>query len=95
MVANSFTAHLKQYMVANNQKVKKNCELQLLFHGCHLLKTTSSVETVHFAEAYELRCMFVVRSVKVMTAESPLTSVDFMYDGATLAVGSTRGNITN
>ena len=31
------------------------------------------------------------RSVKVMTAESPLTSVDFMSDGATLAVGSTRG----
>ena len=26
-----------------------------------------------------------------MTAESPLTSVDFMSDGATLAVGSTRG----
>ena len=32
-----------------------------------------------------------LRSVKVMTAESPLTSVDFMSDGATLAVGSTRG----
>ena len=26
-----------------------------------------------------------------MTAEAPLTSVDFMSDGATLAVGSTRG----
>ena len=26
-----------------------------------------------------------------MTAESPLTSVDFMSDGGTLAVGSTRG----
>lgn len=33
------------------------------------------------------------KSVKVMTAESPLTSVDFMSDGATLAVGSTRGKI--
>lgn len=26
-----------------------------------------------------------------MMAESPLTSVDFMSDGGTLAVGSTRG----
>lgn len=33
------------------------------------------------------------KSVKVMTAEAPLTSVDFMSDGATLAVGSTRGKI--
>ncbi|XP_020615589.1 protein NEDD1-like [Orbicella faveolata] len=33
------------------------------------------------------------KSVKVMTAESPLTSVDFMSDGGTLAVGSTRGKI--
>ena len=29
-----------------------------------------------------------------MTAESPLTSVDFMSDGGTLAVGSTRGLLT-
>lgn len=28
-----------------------------------------------------------------MTAEAPLTSVDFMSDGATLAVGSTRGEL--
>lgn len=35
--------------------------------------------------------LFLLRSVKVMTAESPLTSVDFMSDGGTLAVGSTRG----
>ena len=28
-----------------------------------------------------------------MTAESPLTSIDLMNDGATLAVGSTRGKI--
>lgn len=33
------------------------------------------------------------KSVKVMMAESPLTSVDFMSDGGTLAVGSTRGKI--
>ena len=42
-----------------------------------------------------LNSFFVfVRSVKVMTAESPLTSVDFMSDGGTLAVGSTRGLLT-
>ena len=35
--------------------------------------------------------LFLKRSVKVMTADSPLTSVDFMSDGGTLAVGSTRG----
>lgn len=28
-----------------------------------------------------------------MTAEAPLTSVDFMSDGATLAAGSTRGEL--
>ena len=28
-----------------------------------------------------------------MTAESPLTSIDLMSDGITLAVGSTRGKI--
>ena len=33
------------------------------------------------------------RQVRTMTAESPLTSIDLMNDGATLAVGSTRGKI--
>ncbi|XP_031562509.1 protein NEDD1-like [Actinia tenebrosa] len=33
------------------------------------------------------------KSVKVMTAEAPLTSVDFLHDGVTLAVGTTRGKI--
>ena len=28
-----------------------------------------------------------------MIAESPLTSIDLMHDGATLAAGSTRGKI--
>ncbi|XP_035676185.1 protein NEDD1-like isoform X3 [Branchiostoma floridae] len=31
--------------------------------------------------------------VRTMTAESPLTAVDLMYDGATLVVGSTRGKV--
>ena len=31
--------------------------------------------------------------VKTMMAESPLTSIDLLYDGATLAVGSTRGKV--
>ena len=31
--------------------------------------------------------------IKTMTVESPLTSLSFMHDGATLAAGSTRGKI--
>ena len=37
--------------------------------------------------------MFSFRPVQTMTAESPLTAVDLMFDGATVAVGSTRGKI--
>lgn len=33
------------------------------------------------------------KPVKTMTADSPLTSIDVMADGATVAVGSTRGKI--
>lgn len=33
------------------------------------------------------------RLVKTLVAESPLTAVDFMPDGATLAIGSSRGKI--
>jgi WD40 repeat protein len=33
------------------------------------------------------------RIVKTMFADSPLVSVDFMHDGVTLAVGSTRGKV--
>ena len=32
-------------------------------------------------------------AVQTMVAESPLTSVSLMHDGATLAVGSIRGKI--
>jgi hypothetical protein len=34
---------------------------------------------------------FYVRVIKDMQAESPLTSVSFMQDGAAFAVGTTRG----
>ena len=33
------------------------------------------------------------RPVKIMEAESPLTSIDLLHNGATLAVGSSRGKI--
>lgn len=41
----------------------------------------------------EILWYFACRPVRTMTAESPLTSIDVMHDGATLAVGSTRGKI--
>ena len=34
---------------------------------------------------------FYLRVIKDMQAESPLTSVSFMHDGAAFAVGTTRG----
>lgn len=33
------------------------------------------------------------RLVKTLVADTPLTAVDFMPDGATLAIGSSRGKI--
>ena len=36
---------------------------------------------------------FYFRPLRMMTAESPLTSIDVMLDGSTLAVGTTRGKV--
>ena len=38
-------------------------------------------------------CLLKYRHVKVLNAESPLTSVDLQQDGSTVAVGSTRGKV--
>lgn len=38
-------------------------------------------------------CSSFQRIVKTLVADAPLTAVDFMPDGATLAIGSSRGKI--
>lgn len=38
-------------------------------------------------------CSPFQRLVKTLVADTPLTAVDFMPDGATLAIGSSRGKI--
>lgn len=38
-------------------------------------------------------CSPFERLVKTLVADTPLTAVDFMPDGATLAIGSSRGKI--
>ena len=60
------------------------CIFSGVVRGCHLIRFFFNWFVFNFS-------LFLLRSVKVMTAESPLTSVDFMSDGGTLAVGSTRG----
>ena len=54
-------------------------------------------ETMHYHIWVEtqVRCDTVCRcsAVQTMVAESPLTSVSLMHDGATLAVGSIRGKV--
>ena len=37
--------------------------------------------------------LLLQRLVKTLVADTPLTAVDFMPDGATLAIGSSRGKI--
>lgn len=38
-------------------------------------------------------CLSFQRLVKTIVADTPLTAVDFMPDGATLAIGTSRGKI--
>ncbi len=42
---------------------------------------------------FKISIWLCFRQLKTMKAESPLTSIDIMDDGATFAVGSTRGKI--
>lgn len=41
----------------------------------------------------DILCYPFQRLVKTLVADTPLTAVDFMPDGATLAIGSSRGKI--
>ena len=53
--------------------------------------TLTMVASVVSTSVFILRQLF--RIVKVIDAESPLTCIDIMPDGATAAVGSTRGKV--
>ena len=69
-----------------------HCDMHCLGFVANLLPEFYNV--IRFLYLHVILSLFLLRSVKVMTAESPLTSVDFMSDGGTLAVGSTRGLLT-
>lgn len=75
--------------------------LQAAVWGMHCLPSSDRVFLINscvlqaYTPVYTNNCVSppVQRLVKTLVADAPLTAVDFMPDGATLAVGSSRGKI--